>query len=123
MRVSRLAVKLGAVVVATCVAACSSSGGGGVSTTKLESKLKNEPAISSVISQGGAKAKVTSQLVDCIAKALKKDADPDDLAKYVDGKMNLNDIGGKDKGSANDAQSDAKTCAQNAVKQDKSSAP
>jgi long-subunit acyl-CoA synthetase (AMP-forming) len=105
-----------------CLAACGSSGGGNsVSQSKLEAKLKSEPSIQSVTVQGGTKAKITDQLVDCIAKALEKNANQSDLKKYVDGKMNLNDVGGKSKGAGNSAQAEAKTCAQNAVSSDKSS--
>lgn len=100
------------------VAACSSSSGssGGVSEGALEAKLKNEAAIKTLIDQGGAKAKVTTQLVGCIAKALEKDASPSDLKKYVDGKLDLADIGGKTKGAAADAKTVAQTCVQSAVK-------
>jgi predicted FMN-binding regulatory protein PaiB len=120
----RAILKLTAVAGALCLAACSSSGGGGssVSQSKLSAKLKSEPSLQTVLHQGGAQGKVANQLVDCIAKALKKDADQSDLSKYVDGKMNLNDVGGKDKGSTNKAEADAKTCATNAVSSDKSSA-
>jgi hypothetical protein len=103
--------------VAACgvvlLAACSSDNG--VSESKLESKIKSEPSIQSVLNQGGTKADVADALVQCIAQALRKDADQDDLKKYVDGKLNLSDVGGRSKGSALDAQADAKTCAQSAV--------
>ena len=112
-----------ALLAASALAACSSSSGAGVSLGSLESKLKKEPAIQSVLNQGGTKAKLTSQLVDCIAKALDKNANQSDLKKYVSGKLDLNDIGGKSKGSANGAENDAKTCAQQTVAKDKSSAP
>ena len=119
----RATLKLTAVAAALCLAACSSSGGGSsVSQSKLAAKLKSEPSLQTVLHQGGTKAKIANQLVDCIAKALKKDADQSDLSKYVDGKMNLNDVGGKDKGSANKAEADARTCATTAVNNAKSSA-
>jgi hypothetical protein len=120
----RIRVGITALGAAVVLAACGSSGGSsGVSQSKLETKLKNEPSIQTVLDQGGAKAKVTSQLVDCVAKALVKNADPSDLKKYVNGQMNLNDVGAKAKGSTDTAESEAKTCAQNAVQSDKSSAP
>jgi hypothetical protein len=121
----RATLKLTAVAAALCLAACSSSGGGSsgsVSQSKLAAKLKSEPSLQTVLHQGGTKAKIANQLVDCIAKALKKDADQSDLSKYVDGKMNLNDVGGKDKGSANKAEADARTCATTAVNNATSSA-
>jgi hypothetical protein len=118
----RATLKLTAVAAALGLAACSSSGGSGsVSQSKLAAKLKSEPSLQSVLNQGGTKGKVANDLVDCLAKALKKDADQSDLSKYVDGKMNLNDVGGKDKGSSNKAAADAKTCATNAVNSVKSS--
>ena len=92
---------------------CSSSGGGGVNQSQLESKIKKEPQIQTLLSQGGKKAKLTDALVGCIAKALKKDADPSDLKKYVQGKLDINDVGGKSKGSASKAKTDVQTCAQN----------
>jgi ABC-type oligopeptide transport system substrate-binding subunit len=119
----RATLKLTAVAAALCLAACSSSGGSSsVSESKLAAKLKSEPSLQTVLNQGGTKAKIANQLVDCIAKALKKDASQSDLNKYVDGKMNLNDVGGKAKGSANKAQTDAKTCATNVVNSARSSA-
>jgi hypothetical protein len=115
--------KITAVAGVLCLAACSSSGGGSsVSQSKLASKLKSEPSIQTVIKQGGTQSKIATELVDCIAKALKKDANQSDLKKYVDGKMNLNDVGGKSKGSANKAEADAKSCATTAVASATSSA-
>ncbi len=114
--------KITAVAAVLFLAACSSSGSSSVSQSQLAAKLKSEPTIQSVIQQGGTKGKVATQLVDCIAKALKKDASGSDLKKYVDGKMNLNDVGGKSKGSANKAEADAKSCATSAVASDTASA-
>ena len=65
---------------------------------------------------------MTSQLVDCIASALEKNANQSQLKQYVNGKLDLNDIGGKKKGSGQDAQAEAKSCAQSKVAGDKSSA-
>jgi hypothetical protein len=120
---SHVAVK--ASVIAVCigfVAACSSSGGGGVSQSALEGKLKKEPTIQQLLQQGGKKANLTTKLVDCVATALEKNADPSDLQKYVKGQMNLDDIGGKAKGSANSAKSELTTCAKN-VAQSATSSP
>jgi hypothetical protein len=114
--------KITAVAGVLCLAACSSGSGGSVSQSKLASKLKSEPSIQTVIKQGGTQSKIATELVDCIAKALKKDANQSDLKKYVDGKMNLNDVGGKSKGSANKAEADAKSCATTAVASATSSA-
>ena len=68
--------------------------------------------------EGGTKATVTTQLVDCIAQALENNADQADLKKYVNGQMDLNDIGGAGKGSADSAQSEAENCAKTAVASD-----
>jgi hypothetical protein len=56
-----------------------------------------------------------------VAKALEKDADQGDLKKYVDGKLNLNDVGAKDKGAGDDADNVAKTCATSAASSDSAS--
>lgn len=77
--------------------------------------MKSEPEIQQLMQQGGTKAQVTDQLVSCIATALEKDADSSDLKDYVNGKKNLDDVGCKTKGSSNDAQNEAKNCAQSAV--------
>ena len=123
MSCTRLSVRIGAIATVITLAACGSSGGSGssVSQSKLEAKLRSEPQIQSLLQQGGTKAKVTSQLVDCVAQALEKDANQSDLKKYVDGKMNLNDIGGKTKGSGNNAKVTVQNCARTAINHDKSS--
>jgi hypothetical protein len=96
------------------LAACGSSGGGGgsVSQSQLESKLKKDPQVSQLTARlKGSQADI---VLTCVAKALKKDADSGDLKDYVNGKKNLADIGGKAKGSAQKANTDAATCARNA---------
>ncbi len=105
----RTAAGVGALGCAVMMTACGSSGK--VSTSKLDAKLQSEPEIQQLLSQGGAKATVTSQLVSCIADALEKNASQSDLKDYVNGKKNLDDIGGATKGSANAANSEAKNCA------------
>lgn len=111
-----------ATVGAICLTACSSASGG-VSQSKLENKLKSEPVIQTLLHQGGTKAQVTDQLVGCVATALEKNASQSDLKKYVAGKMNLNDVGGKTKGSANNAAAEVRSCAATAANKDRSSAP
>jgi hypothetical protein len=109
-----LRIAVAATLAAVSVAGCSSSGGS-VSLSKLETKIKSEPEIQTLLSQGGTKAAVTDALVHCIASALDKDADQADLKKYVSGKLNLDDVGAKAKGATNDAQTVAKNCASSAV--------
>jgi hypothetical protein len=104
-----LCVALAAVLL---VAGCSSSGGGSTpSTGTLTAKLKNDPNIKKLEQAAGSKAGKVKQVISCIADALEKDADPDDLQKYVDGKLDLADVGGKAKGSAKHAEQDAAKCA------------
>ena len=95
------------------LAACGSSGGGSVSQSQLEKKLKNDPQVTQLTARlKGSQADV---VLSCVAKALKKDADSADLKDYVNGKKNLADIGGKTKGSAQKANTDARTCASKAT--------
>jgi hypothetical protein len=113
---SFLAVLIAVVVGVLLVSACSSSGGGSsskVSESQLESKLKSEPQIKTVLQQAGSKKPVVSQVVTCMAQALEKDASQSDLKKYVDGKLNLNDVGAKGKGATNAAANQVKSCTQN----------
>lgn len=106
------------------LAGCSSSGGSGsgVSQSQLESKIKSEPSIQTLLKQGGAKASVTKQLVSCIATALEKDAKPADLKNYVAGKLTIEKVGAKSKTADNQAATDAKTCASQVVSKASSSA-
>jgi hypothetical protein len=101
-------------LVAGLVTGCSSSGGGGSSaptTAQLTAKLKNDPQIKQLESRAGSKAGRVKQVIGCIASALAKDADPNDLKRYVAGKLDLADIGGKAAGSAKRAQADTRNCA------------
>lgn len=98
------------VVAPALLAGCSSSGGSGVSQSKLEAKIKSEPSIQTLLKQGGGKAAVTSQLVGCIATALKKDANQADLQKYVDGKLSIDSVSAKSKGAKSQAAADTRTC-------------
>jgi hypothetical protein len=91
------------------LAAC--GGSSKVSEAKLETKLKSEPEIQQILDQGGAKATVTSQIVTCIADALEKNASQSDLKDYVNGKKNIDDIGGASKGSGDAASAEVKSCA------------
>ena len=102
-------------IIAVLATACSSSGGGSnePTTAQLTATLKADPQIKQLESQAGAKAGKVKQVISCIATALEKDADPIDLKQYVAGKLDLADIGGKTKGSAQRAQQDAQTCPEN----------
>ena len=94
------------------LAACGSSGSGSVSQSQLKTKLKNDPQVSQLTARlKGSQADI---VVACVAKALKKDADSRDLKDYLHGKKDVADIGGKAKGSAQKAHTDAQTCARNA---------
>jgi hypothetical protein len=106
------AVFVSLVVAPALLVGCGSSGGsgGGVSQSKLEAKIKSEPSIQTLLKQGGGKASVTSQLVACIATALKKDADQADLKKYVDGKVSIDSVAAKSKGAKSQAAADTRTC-------------
>jgi hypothetical protein len=73
--------------------------------------VEERAGIQQLLQQGGATATVTSGLVNCIATALEKNASQSDLKDYVNGKKNLDDVGGATRGSTNAAQTQAKTCA------------
>lgn len=97
------------------LAACGSSGGGAPSQSQLESKLKKDTQLSQQLKAAHLTQKQVSVALKCVAKALRKDADPGDLNDYVDGKKNLTDVGGKAKGSAQKLTTDAETCVRDAL--------
>lgn len=125
MHVLRKSVVLSvAFVMGALLVGCSSSKSShGVSLTQLENKLKSEPSIQQAEAQAPpADKNVVNTLIACVAKAMQQQADPTELKKYVDGKLNLNDIGGKNKGSGNAAQNELKSCVGPAVSSAVSSA-
>lgn len=102
--------------VCALVGCSSSKSSGGVSLTQLEDKLKSEPSIQQAQAQAPPAGKgVVNALIECVAKAMEQQADPNELKQYVQGKLNLNDIGGKSKGSGNAAENEVKNCARPAI--------
>jgi hypothetical protein len=71
---------------------------GGVDKSALTGKLKTESDFKGL----------PSSVTDCFADAMLKYGDKDDLQKYVDGKLKLDDIGGMD---GKDAEAAGQKCA------------
>jgi hypothetical protein len=108
---------LGAIVISSALVlpACSSSGGGGggdaVSTQQIVDKLKHDPYIATAKAQLGDKVDKLNAVVDCVAKAMKKDVKQADLKAYVTGKKTLDDLAG----AKTKVTSDATPCIEHAV--------
>jgi PBP1b-binding outer membrane lipoprotein LpoB len=112
---SRLLATLAA--TALVITGCSSSGGGSNApdTATLTAKLKQDPEIKQLESSVGAASSKVQKVISCIATALQKDANPDDLNKYVAGKIGLSDVSGRAGVSAKKAEQDTENCAKNAL--------
>lgn len=113
---TRRAIGATTVCVALVLSACSSSGGGGgggdgISQQQIADKLKSDPEVSAAKTQLGDKADKFNAVVDCIAKAMKKDIKQSDLKAYVTGKKKLDDLAAaKDK-----VAQDATTCVKDVI--------
>jgi hypothetical protein len=107
-----------ATLAATALVAtgCSSGGGGSApDTATLTAKLKKDPTIKQLESSVAGKTDKIDQIIGCIASALQKDGNPDDLNKYVAGKIDLTDVGGKPGVSEKKAETDTQNCVQDAL--------
>ncbi|HEU5267089.1 MAG TPA: hypothetical protein VFU35_10325 [Jatrophihabitans sp.] len=102
-------------LVLSVLSGCSSSGGGGgdnqVTQQQIVDKLKNDPRIASAKAQLGNQADKLNKVLDCVAKAMKKDIKQGDLKAYVSGKKTLDDLSG----AAKQVTADATTCIKDVV--------